>query len=68
MASGSVGAVIKTALIEQSAQLRVPLDLVERARNVLAGFRDLTVDQTAEQPDVLILAVDRPGTGVAARQ
>ena len=39
VASGSVGAVIKTALIEQSAQLRVPLDLVERARNVLAGFR-----------------------------
>jgi ABC-2 type transport system ATP-binding protein len=65
VASGSVGAVIKTALIEQSAQLRVPLDLVERARNVLAGFRDLTVDQTAEQPDVLILAVDRSGTGAA---
>ena len=63
--SGSVGEVIKTALIEQSAQLRVPLDLVERARNVLAGFPDLTVDQTAEQPDVLSLAVDRPGTGVA---
>lgn len=64
--SGSVGEVIKTALIEQSAQLRVPLDLVERARNVLAGFADLTVDQTAEQPDVLRLAVDRPGTGVAS--
>ena len=65
VASGSVSDVIKTALIEQSAELRVPLDLVERARNVLAGFRDLTVDQTAEQPDVLILAVDRPGTGAA---
>jgi ABC-2 type transport system ATP-binding protein len=65
VASGSVGQVIKTALIEQSAQLRVPLDLVERARNVLAGFRGLTIDQTAEQPDVLILAVDRPGTDVA---
>lgn len=64
--SGSVGEVIKTALIEQSAQLRVPLDLVERARNVLAGFPDLTVDQTAEQPDVLRLAVDRPGRGVAS--
>jgi ABC-2 type transport system ATP-binding protein len=64
--SGSVGEVIKTALIEQSAQLRVPLDLVERARNVLAGFPDLTIDQTAEQPDVLILAVDRHGTGVAS--
>jgi ABC-2 type transport system ATP-binding protein len=65
VAFGSVGEVIKTALIEQSAELRVPLDLVERARNVLAGFRDLTVDQTAEQPDVLILAVDRPGEGAA---
>jgi ABC-2 type transport system ATP-binding protein len=65
VASGSVSEVIKTALIEQSAELRVPLDLVERARNVLAGFRDLTVDQTAEQPDVLNLAVDRPGTGAA---
>jgi ABC-2 type transport system ATP-binding protein len=65
VASGSVSEVIKTALIEQSAELRVPLDLVERARNVLAGFRDLTVDQTAEQPDVLNLAVDRPGTAAA---
>ena len=60
--SGSVGEVIKRALIEQSAQLRVPLDLVERARNLLAGFPGLTINQTAEQPDVLILAMDRPGT------
>jgi ABC-2 type transport system ATP-binding protein len=60
--SGSVGEVINKALINQSAQLRVPLDLVERARNVLAGFTDLTVDQLAEQPDVLSLAVDRPGS------
>lgn len=60
--SGSVGEVIKRALIEQSAQLCVPLDLVERARTVLAGFRGLTIEQTAEQPEVLILAVDRPGT------
>jgi ABC-2 type transport system ATP-binding protein len=65
LVSGSVGEVIKTALIEQSAQLRVPLDLVERARNVLAGFPGLTIKQTAEQPEVLILAVDRPGTDSA---
>jgi ABC-2 type transport system ATP-binding protein len=63
--SGSVGEVIKTALIEQSAQLRVPLDLVERARNVLAGFPGLKINQTAEQPEVLILAADRPGTDSA---
>jgi ABC-2 type transport system ATP-binding protein len=60
--SGSVGEVIKRALIEQSAQLRVPLDLVERTRNLLAGFPGLTINQTAEQPDVLILAMDRPRT------
>jgi ABC-2 type transport system ATP-binding protein len=65
LVSGSVGEVIKTALIEQSAQLRVPLDLVERARNVLAGFPGLAINQTAEQPEVLILAVDRPGTDSA---
>ena len=61
-AAGSVGEVIKTARIEQSAQLRVPLDLVEQTRNLLAGFRGLAINQTAEQPDVLILAMDRPRT------
>jgi ABC-2 type transport system ATP-binding protein len=60
--AGSVGEVIKTALIEQSATLRVPLDRVERARNVLAGFPNLTVDQVAEQPDVLSLSIDGAGT------
>jgi ABC-2 type transport system ATP-binding protein len=61
VASGSVGEVISTALIKQSAQLRVPLELVERARNVLAGFPDLNVEQLVEQPDVLTLAVDTQG-------
>ena len=61
VASGSVGEVISTALIKQSAQLRVPLELVERARNVLAGFPDLNVEQHMDQPDVLTLAVDTQG-------
>jgi ABC-2 type transport system ATP-binding protein len=61
VASGSVGEVISRALIKQSAQLRVPLELVERARNVLAGFPDLNVEQLMEQPDVLTLAVDTQG-------
>jgi len=61
--AGSVGEVIRKALIKQSAELRVPLDLVERARNVLAGFPNLSVDQTAAPPDVLNLAVDGAGTG-----
>jgi ABC-2 type transport system ATP-binding protein len=60
--TGSVGEVISTALIEQSAELRVPLDLVEGAKNVLAGFPTLTVDQLAAQPDVLSLSVDGAGT------
>lgn len=61
VASGSVGEVISTALIKQSAQLRVPLELVERARNVLAGFPDLNVEQHMDQPDVLTLAIDTQG-------
>jgi ABC-2 type transport system ATP-binding protein len=64
--SGSVGEVISKALINQSAQLRVPLDLVERARNVLAGFPGLTVEQLMDQPDVLTLAVDTPGTATGS--
>jgi ABC-2 type transport system ATP-binding protein len=60
--AGGVGEVISTALVEQSAELRVPFDLVERARNVLAGFPTLTVDQLAAQPDVLSLAVEGADT------
>src|SRR5215217_884407 len=66
--AGSVGEVIRKALIKQSAELRVPLDLVERARNVLAGFPNLSVDQFAEQPDVLSLSVDGPGTGAGSSE
>ncbi len=61
VASGSVGEVIRTALIEQSAELRVPLDLTERARQVLTGFSDLTIAQIEEQPGVLKLSVGTPG-------
>src|SRR5512133_177484 len=60
--AGSVGEVIKTALIEQSATIRVPLDRVERAHNVLAGFPNLTVEQVAEQPGMLNLSIDGAGT------
>jgi ABC-2 type transport system ATP-binding protein len=66
VASGSVGEVIRTALIEQSAELRVPLALIERARNVLTGFPDLTIGQIEEQPDVLKLAMGTPGNASGA--
>jgi ABC-2 type transport system ATP-binding protein len=64
--SGSVGEVIRTALIEQSAELRVPLDLIEHARQVLTGFPDLTINQVEERPDVLKLAVGTPGDASGA--
>jgi len=64
--SGSVGEVIRTALIEQSAELRVPVDLTERARQVLTGFSDLTIHQIEEQPGVLKLAVGTPGNASGA--
>jgi ABC-2 type transport system ATP-binding protein len=64
--SGSVGEVIRTALIEQSAELRVPLHLIGRARQVLTGFPNLTIVQIEEQPDVLKLAVGTPGDSSGA--
>ena len=64
--AGSVGEVIGTALIEHSAQLRVPLDLVARARQALSNLPDLTVDQVEGQPDLLRIAVETPGTGSGA--
>ena len=62
MVSGSVGEVIGRALIEHSAYLRVPLHLVERARQALTNFGGLAVDQVEDQPELLRIAVETPGT------
>jgi ABC-2 type transport system ATP-binding protein len=62
VSAGSVGEVIGTALIEHSANLRVPLHLVARARQELNNLRGLTVDQDEGQPDLLRIAVETPGT------
>jgi ABC-2 type transport system ATP-binding protein len=62
MVSGSVGEVIGRALIEHSAHLRVPLHLVERARQALTNFAGLAVDQVEGQPELLRIAVETPGT------
>jgi ABC-2 type transport system ATP-binding protein len=62
VSAGSVGEVIGTALIEHSANLRVPLHLVARARQELNNLRGLTVDQVEGQPDLLRIAVETPGT------
>ena len=64
--AGSVGEVIGAALIEQSAQLRVPLHLVARARQALSDIPDLTIYQVEGQPDLLRIAVETPGTASGA--
>jgi ABC-2 type transport system ATP-binding protein len=64
--AGSVGEVIGTALIEHSAQLRVPLHLVARARQALTNLAGLTIDQVESQPDLLRIVVETPGTASGA--
>jgi ABC-2 type transport system ATP-binding protein len=64
--AGSVGEVIDAALIEHSAQLRVPLHLVARARQALANLPGLTIDQVEGQPDLLRIAVEAPGAASGA--
>jgi ABC-2 type transport system ATP-binding protein len=53
LVSGSVGEVIRAAVVERSAQLRVSPDLIERARLALAEVPGLTVSQHDERRDVL---------------
>ena len=60
LVSGSVGEVIRAAIVERFAQLRVPSDLVDRAVRALAELPDVTVAQVAERPDVLRIAL--PGS------
>jgi ABC-2 type transport system ATP-binding protein len=64
--SGSVGEVIGRALIEQSAHLRVPLHLVERARHALKKIPGITINQVEGQPDLLRIAVETPGAASGA--
>jgi ABC-2 type transport system ATP-binding protein len=64
--AGSVGEVIDAALIEHSAQLRVPLHLVARARHALSNLPGLTIDQVEGQPDLLRIAVEAPGAASGA--
>ena len=57
LVSGSVGEVIRAAIVERFAQLRVPGDLVEQAVSALAQLPELTVAQMTERPDVLRIAL-----------
>jgi ABC-2 type transport system ATP-binding protein len=57
LVSGSVGEVIRAAVVERFAQLQVPADLVEQAVRALAQVPELTVTQLADRPDVLRIAL-----------
>jgi ABC-2 type transport system ATP-binding protein len=59
-ALGSVADVIRTARVEPSARLRVPMELVERARQALAELPGFTVDRAEGRPDVLRIAFRAP--------
>jgi ABC-2 type transport system ATP-binding protein len=56
-ASGSVADVIRTARVEPSARLRVPMELVERARQALDDLPGFSVEQAEGRPDVLRIAL-----------
>jgi ABC-2 type transport system ATP-binding protein len=63
LAAGSVGEVIATAAVERSAQLRVPVELVHRAREALTELPDLGVEQVEGRSGVLRLVV-APAAGL----
>jgi ABC-2 type transport system ATP-binding protein len=66
-ASGSVADVIRTAMIEPSARLRVPTELVERARQSLAQLPGFSVDRVEGRPDVLRIALRPPSSAEPTR-
>jgi ABC-2 type transport system ATP-binding protein len=57
LASGTVGEVTRAAAAPRTGRLRVPGDLVGRARQALAGVAGLTVEVTGERPDLLELSL-----------
>src|SRR4029453_10134546 len=61
-AAGRFGELCVTALYGHSADLRVPLHLVTRARQALSNLPGLTIEQVEGQPDLLRIAVEAPGT------
>lgn len=65
VASGTVGDVMRTAEVERAAQLRVPTNLIERARRALSEVPDLVIERTDGRPDVVRISL-RTSAGVAA--
>ncbi len=63
LVSGSVGEVTRAAVVERSAQLRVPVGQIDRARQALTGLARVTVDQIDGRPDVLRIAPNAASNG-----
>ena len=53
VASGSMGELMRTAVVERSAQLRVPSHLIEPARIAIEKLPELTIAATDGRPDLL---------------
>ncbi len=66
VASGTVGEVMRSAMVERSAQLRVPTNLIERARQALSGLPDLKIDSSDGRPDLLRISLRTPMSPSAA--
>jgi ABC-2 type transport system ATP-binding protein len=64
---GSVAEVIEMAVVERSAQLRVPAEQVDRARSALARVPGLSVDPVEGQPDVLSISLRTSPGGPSMR-
>jgi ABC-2 type transport system ATP-binding protein len=66
--SGTVDEVTSAVAVQRSGRLRVPPDLMDRARDTLAGVAGVTVEVTRDRPDVLTIRVAGPaaaGTNTA---
>ena len=65
VASGSIGDVMRTAVVERSAQLRVPSHLIERARLSIEKLPELTIEATDGRPDLLKIGL-RTASGTSS--
>jgi ABC-2 type transport system ATP-binding protein len=74
LAFGPMSEVTRAVTVQQSGQLRVPVDLADRARKALAGVAGLELGGPNGRPDILTISVtgrpdsrqDRPDIGMNA--
>lgn len=63
LVSGTVEEVTRAVAVQRSGRLRVPLELMDRARRTLAGVAGVTCEVTRERPDVLTIRVAGAAAG-----